>query len=291
LWRPFRFAVEYACLRACAAIAAFMPRRAWLWCGALLGDGLYVLRIYRQTVRKNMAFVGLWSADQQRRVTRRLYRNMGRYAAELLRPNGALPPAVIDGEGTLRRQMLGGQGGIVLFAHLGNWEVLPALLQRADCPVAIIAKPMQNPLVERWIRRHRQQVGVSFAAPAAALRQCLRVIRSHGLVALAIDQYPGRRGTPSTFLGRVTRTVRTSAGLALHTGCPVVGVYALLGADGTYRVSVQAIPPAVRPAAAGSDPVTDTLQAHNEAVSSWVTAHPDHWFGWFHRRFRDVVDY
>jgi lauroyl/myristoyl acyltransferase len=26
-------------------------------------------------------------------------------------------------------------------------------------------------------------------------------------------------------------------------------------------------------------------------VSRWVEAHPEHWFGWFHRRFKDKVLY
>jgi KDO2-lipid IV(A) lauroyltransferase len=283
--------LEYACLRACAALAGWMPRHVWLWCGGRLGDALYLLRFYRRTVRTNMGFVGLWSAARQRQITRQLYRNMGRYAAEFLRPACMPPPARIDGDETWRRQMGSDQGGIVLFAHLGNWEVLPALLQEAGHTVTIIAKPMRNRLVEHWIRQQRRHTGVSFALPRAALRRCLRLLRSGGLVALAIDQYPGRRGTPVEFLGRVTRTVRTSAGLAVHTGCPVTGVYALLGADGVYRVSVQALPPPVSSTAAGADPVTETLRAHNAALSAWVAAHPEHWFGWFHRRFKDCVRY
>jgi KDO2-lipid IV(A) lauroyltransferase len=269
------------------AIAAGTPRGLWLWCGARLGDLLCLLQVYRRTVRRNMEFVGLWSAEEQRRITRQLYRNVGRYAAECLRPTGTPPPALIEGDGALR----GPQGGIVLFAHLGNWEVLPALLRRVGRTVAVIAKPMENPLVERWVQRQRQRDGVSFTAPEAALRHCLRVIRGSGLVALAIDQYPGRRGTLSTFLGKATRTVRTSAGLAVHTGCPVVGVYALLGADGVYRVSVQAVPALAAAVPPGTDPVTETLQAHSAVVSAWVTAHPEHWFGWFHRRFRHAVEY
>jgi|GEM_PF-527292 len=289
LWRPVQHAMEYLCLRVCVTLAAWMPRQAWLWCGARLGDLGHALRVYRRVVRKNMECVGLWSPEEQRRITRELYRNTGRYAAEFLRPSATPPPARIQGEETLRQQYCGGRGGIVLFAHMGNWEVLPGLLRRAGHTASVVAKPMANPLVDAWLQRRRELAGVAFALPEAALRHCLRAIRGQSLVSLAIDQYPGRRGTPCPFLGRVTRTVRTSAGLAVHTECPVTGVYALLGPDGVYQVSIEVVPtPAAVP---GTDRVNATLEAHNAVISAWVVAHPEHWFGWFHRRFKDLVEY
>ncbi len=292
LWRAFRHSVEYLCLLAAATVAASLPRRVWLWCGARLGDALYVLRCRRRTVLINMDLVGLWPAAQQRRIMRQLYRNTGRYAADFLRPS-VPPPAVlqVSGDDKAVCEALLHRGGIVLFAHLGNWEVLPALLRGSGRTITVIAKPMANPLVERWLQRKRQAIGVSFIAPGSALRQCLRVVRDQGLIAMAIDQYPGRRGTPSVFLGHLTRTVRSSAGLTVHTGCPVTGVYALLGDDGAYRVAVEAVPSPGSAAVPGVDSVTEVQQAHNTAVSAWVRAHPEHWFGWFHRRFKDVVTY
>lgn len=288
-WGRLRHRLEYACLRGCSALAGRVPRPVWLWCGARLGDLLCLAGFYRRVVRRNMEFAGVGPAETRRRVTRHLYRNIGRYAADFLRPNDMLPPVRVHGKETLRRQAGADQGGIVLFAHLGNWEILPALLQQVGHDVVAIAKPMKNPLVEGWLQHRRRSVGVSCAIPRAALRHCLRVLRGGALVALAIDQYPGRHGTPAPFLGRATRTVRTSAGLAVHTGCPVTGAYAILGADGVYDVWVEPIPPA--PAGPGRDPVNAALQTHSAAISSWVAAYPEHYFGWFHRRFRDSLRY
>jgi Kdo2-lipid IVA lauroyltransferase/acyltransferase len=291
LWRPVRYRIEYASLRVCTAIASHVPRRLWLWCGARLGDMLYALRFYRRTVRKNMDYVGLWSPERQQQITRQLYRNMGRYGADFLRGTAKAPPAQFDNEPLLHQQMPPGQAGVVLFAHFGNWEILPALLERVGRSGEIIAKPMRNPLVESWLHSHRVQAGISFIEPALALRRCLHVLREGGLVALAIDQYPGRRGTPAPFLGRVTLTVRTSAALAVHTQCPVTAVYALLGEDGVYRVSAEAVATAAADGAEKAATVDRTLQIHNAVLSAWVQAHPEHWFGWFHRRFKDGIAY
>jgi KDO2-lipid IV(A) lauroyltransferase len=233
--------------------------------------------------------VGLWPADEQCRITRQLYRNMGRYASELLQPPGRVPVAVVRGEESWQR--VGAErGALVIFAHLGNWEILPAILGRTAKCLSVIAKPMRNPLVERWIRRRRQDLGVLMAEPRNALRHCLRALAQQGFIAIAIDQYPGRKGSPSVFLGRQTLTVRTSAGLAAHTGCPVTGIYALLDEQGVYRVSIEPVP-TPQPAASGTDRVSATLAAHNTVISRWVTDHPEHWFGWFHRRFKDAVAY
>jgi KDO2-lipid IV(A) lauroyltransferase len=274
-----------------AGVAGLTPRRLCLWSGARLGDVLFVLGFYRHTVRKNMEFVGLWPADEQDRIARRLYRNMGRYAFELLQPADRVPVAVIEGEAIWQR--IGAdpaQGALVIFAHLGNWEILPVILSRTTKCLSIIAKPMRNPLVEKWIRRRRQCLGVILEEPRNALRHCLRALKQHASIAIAIDQYPGSKGTPSVFLGQRALTVRTSAGLAARTGCPVTGVYALLDEQGVYRVRIESVP-TPQPADAEGDAVSATLQAHNALISRWVTEHPEHWFGWFHRRFKDSISY
>ncbi|MBN2452145.1 MAG: hypothetical protein JXR77_17295 [Lentisphaeria bacterium] len=291
LWRPCRFLLEFLCLRLAAVLASLLPRRVWLWLGARTGDVLYLLGVYRRTVRRNMDYVALWPPDERRGIVRRLYRNMGRYAAEMLRPPGETPPAVIEGRELLRRPADAGGGRLVLFAHMGNWELLPVILGDVPERLQVVAKPMRNPLVQKWLQGRRRGLGILPAQPRNALRHCLRAIGEHDIVAIAIDQYPGRRGTPSTFLGRQTRTVRTSAGLAARTGCPVVAVYALLEATGSYRVSIESVPGQAALPDRGPEWITAIQQAHNDVVSRWVVDHPEHWFGWFHRRFKDAIVY
>jgi lauroyl/myristoyl acyltransferase len=215
---------------------------------------------------------------------------MGRYFTDALR-GGDIPFQVADGSDTrLDRDRQNGKGLLLLFSHLGNWEQLLAYLSKRPflSPATVVAKPLHNPLVDRWLerKRNRRAPGIGFVRPENAVRQSLRSLRAGGTAAYAIDQYGGRTGLPSAFLGQKTSTVRSTAGLEKKTQCRVVGAYALLLTDNTYRIVVEDLPPAN-----GEATVPDLLDRHNDLISGWIRQHPEHWFGWFHRRFRDVVEY
>jgi len=289
--RTARFALEYSVLRAILVAGALLPRSVLLWTGACLGALLHATGFYRAIVRQNLAFVGIWSTEEQRRITRRLYRNMGRYAADLVRPASRLPPSRVENELLLAEQSTPARGVIGIIAHFGNWEILAGLLGGRVGRVAVVAKAMRNPFVEAWLRRRREQGGVVLIGPRHAVRQSLRILQQNGVVAILIDQYAGAMGRPATFLGKRTSTIRTVAGLAHRTGCGVIAAYALLQEDGTYRVVLQAPEPPAPLPEDDTAAVAALQEEHNRVVSAWIREHPDHWFGWFHRRFKDVLDY
>lgn len=281
------FRLSYLALRASVAVVRCLPRRFVLWVGDQFGAVARLLGIRRRIVRCNLEFVG-YPAEEQQRIERRLYRLTGRYFADMVR-GGSLPFAFDAASSEVLNTMSHHEGGaLVLFSHLGNWEVLVSSLIDRFPVAVIVAKPLRNPLVNRWVERLRQRRNptVRFVPPVNALRQNLRSLRNGGCAAFAIDQYGGSSGQLSPFLGKPTSTVRSTAGIEGRTGCPVLGTYALLGSDNTYRVVVEPLP-----ASAPGTSVECLLDRHNALISAWIRQHPEHWFGWFHRRFKDVVEY
>ena len=83
---------EYLLLRLLQAVLSIIPRNSALAIGSVLGICLFLSGAYRKIIRKNMEFVNLWPPEQQKTITRKLYRMMGRYAADFLRPSTPLPP-------------------------------------------------------------------------------------------------------------------------------------------------------------------------------------------------------
>jgi lauroyl/myristoyl acyltransferase len=276
-------------LRLAVGVLTILPRRLALWLGEQAGWLARLLHVRRGTVRCNLTAAG-YAGDEHRRIERRLYRQMGRYMVDAMR-GGKIPFHVAEGSDTrLDQGERSNNGLLLLFSHLGNWEQLLIYLsgQPFLAPATIVAKPMHNPMVNRWLERERaaRAPGIAFVPPQNALRQSLRSLRAGGTAAFAIDQYGGSTGLPSQFLGQRTSTVRSTAGLERKTGCRVVGAYALLESDNSYRIVVDDLPPAEADAT-----VPDLLDRHNELISGWIRQYPEHWFGWFHRRFRDVVEY
>ena len=119
----------------------------------------------------------------------------------------------------------------------------------------------------------------------------MTVLRRGGIIAMLIDQYAGGQGSPSPFLGKNTSTVRTVAGLLHKTDCGIVFAYALLQNDGTYAVEIEEGPHLDVSRDDQEQFITAYQKTHNDVLSRWIVQHPDHYFGWFHRRFKDVMSY
>jgi KDO2-lipid IV(A) lauroyltransferase len=278
-------------LRLLQAFFSIAPRPAALGAGSFIGRCLYLSGAYRKVVSKNMEFVNIWPPDVQKAITKRLYRMMGRYAADFLRSRTPLPPHEIRNYEVIPPLFEKGKGVIALLGHFGNWELLADIFgHRLGC-LSVVAKPMRNPLVDRWLAKKRAAASVETIYAEHALRKMYEAVRKNGIVAVLIDQNAGAQGTPAPFLGRETSTVRTVAGLVQKTGCAVLPIYALLRDDSSYEVSMSVAPEPDTTGKSGDECVTVYQRQHNDIVSGWIRQHPEHWFGWFHKRFRDSVRY
>lgn len=268
-----------------------IPRRTALSFGSLCGSIIYHLGIYRHIVSKNMEHVGLWDSTSMDRITRSLYRNIGRYAVDFLRPAHPLPPHEIHDFEKIEPSLGRGRGTIVILAHLGNWEMLATVFGKRTGRLHVVAQTMNNTIVDKWLLAKRTASSVTTIYTTRALRKMMDVIRKDGIIAILIDQFTKRHGTPAPFLGKEAKTVRTVAGLVRKTGCSVISTHAIIRPDGGYDVTMIDIPESDLTVLFEEAVIAAVQKQHNDTLSNQILAHPDHWFGWFHRRFRGYVDY
>ncbi|MBN2038337.1 MAG: lysophospholipid acyltransferase family protein [Chitinispirillaceae bacterium] len=284
--------LEYYSLRLLQELLSIMPRNAALRIGAAIGTLLYWSGAYRSIVRKNMDLVGWWTPVQTAAIKKRLYRNMGRYAVDFLRSTRPRPNYRTHNFETIEAMQQKGKGTIVLLAHFGNWEILADLFGSRVRNLNVVAKPMKNRLVDSWLARKRDNARVTTIYMKNALRRIYSALRNNDLVAVLIDQHAGGgQGTPIPFLGKETATVRTVAGLVHKTGCAVMPVYAIMQEDGAYDIVIAAAEPPDLSGMTEDECITAYQIQHNEIIGSWIRMYPEHWFGWFHKRFREHVRY
>jgi KDO2-lipid IV(A) lauroyltransferase len=281
---------EYALLRLIEAGFSLPPRPLALKFGALLGMLLYHGGFRRNIVRKNMAYVGLWSLDERERITRRLYRTMGRYIADFMRVHRRLPPYDFPGFHLIAHHLTRGKGIIAVLGHFGNWEILTTLFGRS-VQMHVVVMPMKNRLVDEWLARKRAATGVVTINKRNALRGILSALKDNRLVAVLIDQNARDQGTMTPFMGREASTVRTVAGLLHHTDCSIFLVHALLRPDGAYTIVLEEGRELGVPRDNQEAFIAAYQKEHNDVLSRWIRQDPEHWFGWFHRRFGSAVKY
>lgn len=285
------YKIEYFLVRLLEILLSAMPRKLALKIGAAAGVCLYFSGAYRKTVRTNMKYVGRWTDDQIEGIIKQLYKNIGRYATDFIRNHRILPAHSIHNFEILESAIAKGKGVIAILGHFGNWELLANVFGKKMPDLNVIAKPMKNGIVDEWLAKKREAASVKTIYTKQALRKMVEVLKRNGIIAILIDQYAGNHGNTVPFLGKDANTVRSVAGLVYKTGCSVVPTFAVMRDDGSYDIMIYEAPSIDTEGKSQDQCILEYQKLHNDILSEWILNQPEHYFGWFHKRFRGFIKY
>jgi KDO2-lipid IV(A) lauroyltransferase len=177
-----------------------------------------------------------------------------------------------------------GKGMITVIGHLGNWELIGLAVCAAGLPLHSLARPIENPWVDRHLQRFRTQTGQRIISKYEALGEMIRVIRGNEILIVQVDQDARKHGIYVDFFGRPASTHRSPAILSLKYGTPIVVADIFRDGDGIHHcvLSDPLLPDEFR---GRPDPVRALTQAYTAKFEECVRAHPDQWF-WLHDRWK-----
>jgi len=174
-----------------------------------------------------------------------------------------------------------GRGVLVATAHLGNWEFSAFAHALLTEPMAVVARPMDNPLLDDVVTRYRTMSGNQVIGRGQNfLRPLMETLRDNGAVGILADQnVTADRGVFVEFFGRKACVDAGLVRLAHRTGAAVVPGYALWSeAEGRYVLHFE--PEIEMSGDAQAD--TQAVQARLEAA---IRRAPEQWL-WIHRRWK-----
>jgi KDO2-lipid IV(A) lauroyltransferase len=169
---------------------------------------------------------------------------------------------------------------LILTGHCGNWELLAAALNVRGLGMAVVARELDDPGLQRSLLALRERFGtrtIVRGTPGAA-RDLLRTLRSGGALGMLIDQDTKVEGVWVDFFGRPAWTPVGAADIALRLGAIVLPTFVERLPDGSHRARVE--PPLDLPA----DPTAAT-QAMTARIEAQIRRVPEQWV-WMHRRWR-----
>lgn len=285
--------VEYAAIAALRAIIARIPIERAVKVGAAAGGlAMAVDRFNRRVALRNLG-IAFPAAGQSARlaILRGMYRNWGRMAAEwahfgeLDRSNiGRF--VVYDGEQHWR-EALGrsrGHGLLVLTGHFGNFELLSLAHSIYGTPIAIVHRPLRNPLFDDDVAAQRMRFGNRIIPRRGAGREILRALRDNWMVAIPID-LDVRKGVFVDFFSLKACTTDGLARLALTSGTPVVAAFMVRQGSGPrHAITVTPQIEIVR-TRDREESVRENTQRFTAIFEQMVRRYPDHW-NWIHRRWK-----
>jgi KDO2-lipid IV(A) lauroyltransferase len=174
---------------------------------------------------------------------------------------------------------------VLVTAHIGNWELSGLAHGWLFGPIGVVARPLDNPALDRRLNAFREAGGNAVISKFEALREVLRRLRDGGAVGILLDQNVQEQdGIFVEFFGRPAATTTVAAALAVKAGCALLLGHTELRPDGRYRLAYD---PPLRWSPSGDRDadvrrLTQVLTRHIEA---WVRAAPEQWL-WIHRRWK-----
>lgn len=288
---PLRHALEYAFAAPFVALLGALPHGAARRLGAALGAAAGALdRRRRKVARANLehALPELSPAERER-IVDRCFRHFGAAFCDALSARRFAASELCrrvtwEGFEHLLAAERAGRGVIVLSAHFGNWEVVPAALAATHGPMASVGRPIDNPRVDRLVQGLRTRFGNRSLAKRGAVREMFRILAQGGRLGLLIDQrVRAEEAIDVPFFGRPALTSPIVARLALKTGAPVLPVAGYQEPGGRYRVVFE---PPLWPA--GEDDPETTLAFTRrclEVSEAAIRRHPEQWL-WLHDRWK-----
>lgn len=245
----------------------------------------------RRLVAENLARAFPEKAPHElARLERAVFAHFGGLAAELLRserePVGSLLARVeVAGLDHVRAAAASGRGVFFATPHLGCWEWASIVTAAHGFPMTVVARPLDNPLLDARLTAMREKSGCRVVSKRDAARTLLKTLRGGGFVGILADQ---RARPPDAvvvpYFGRPASTTTSIARLAEKTGALLLPAVCLRTGPGRWRLTFsEAVDPAAFPAAERAvEPLTARITA---VVEGQVRAAPEQWL-WLHDRWR-----
>jgi len=233
----------------------------------------------RKVIGRNIqaAFPELDAAERDSLVTR-IIANAGRLIAEMAKIR-----CFVDGTQGARLTLRGGIGGslgykgkaIYVGAHLGNWELMPILLNRHGVPLTIIYSSFSHQAIETRLMAARQRTGSKYVEKENALRGCIDALKRDESIAMMVDQRVDS-GIEVEFFGRPTLFTHFPARMARKFDCPIIVGEAIRLGPGEVEVTFR--DPIFPNREGGAVTEQELTQAMASAIEDAIRRHPDQWF-------------
>jgi KDO2-lipid IV(A) lauroyltransferase len=263
-----------------------------------LADGLAWLayrldRRHRLVADDNLAhaFPGRHDGRQRDELVRAVYRHFCTLLVDVVHAPRKLHPVTwrryldLAGGRAVVEALLAGRPVMLVTGHFGNWEMGGFLLGLLGFRTYAIARTLDNPHLDRFLRSFREHTGQGILSKDGDFGRIQAVLAANGVLGTLADQDAGPRGLFVDFFGRPASTHKAVALLSLEYNVPllVIGV-PRVGSPMRYTVQAEDL---IRPEeyAGRPDAVKAITQRYTAALERLVRRAPEQYF-WLHRRWK-----
>ncbi|MBF0490555.1 MAG: lysophospholipid acyltransferase family protein [Candidatus Omnitrophica bacterium] len=145
----------------------------------------------------------------------------------------------ISGVEQLNEVIHKGKGGILVSAHLGNWEMGGAVLSLLGYPMSVVALAHKDDRVNVFFNKKREFFGAVVIQTNVAIRRCLGHLKRNRIVAILADRDFGHHGLYRSFFGKKSVIPKGAALFALKTGAPIIPAFFLRTDNNHFQIIIK----------------------------------------------------
>lgn len=289
--------IEYLLARTVLGGLGMFPR------GVAVGIGVGIARIgyrmlgsLRRTGMKNLeiAFPDL-PVSAREMLLKGTFANLGRVLGEVSQFSRTTPAKIegivdfdLDDESQelYHRVKQEKRGVLITTGHLGNWELLVFAFAALHEPIAYLARPLDNPLIEELTVRIRTRFGNTPINKSNSVMTAIKMLRNGEILGVLADinAHP-KEGVFVSFFGVDACTSAGPAMLAIRTNSVIVPFFCVYdGEKKRYKIVRGAI---LEPSQTGDreHDILETTRSFTMEIEKIIRQYPDQWL-WIHKRWK-----
>jgi len=175
---------------------------------------------------------------------------------------------------------------VVVTAHFGNFEVGGYIMGFWGFPTFTMARPLDNPHLDRYVNRFRESMGQTIIPKHGTAELADALLSTGGTLVLVGDQHAGDKGVWVESFGRPVSCHKALALFALLNKAPML-ISAVRRLERPMRFEVRLADlydPALPDDELGG--VTELTQWYNDVLEDEIRLAPEQYW-WLHHRWRD----
>ena len=262
-----------------------LPLRFSYGLASLLADICYLTRRRdRESIIKNLKTILGGQGDRRllKKMSRELYKNFAKYLVDFFRfskiDNEYLKKFVkVDGVHNIDAALAKGKGGILVSAHIGNWELGGSVVSMIGYPLSAVVLPHRNKKIDAFFRSQRLIGKFKPIEIGAAVKECYHVLRANKLLALLGDRDFTKNGLMLDFFGKKTLFPKGPAVFGYRLGSAIVPTLMVREQDDTFRLIFEEPIYADRQKPE-DEAVLELTKRCASIIESYVRRYPTQWY-------------
>ena len=238
----------------------------------------------RKAVQNNLKVILPDSSDVPFHA-REVFRNFGRYLVEFFKTSEIIDDdfiknrVQISGAQHLECALKGGKGGIIVSAHIGNWELGAMLVSMLGYPLMAVALPHKERPVNDLFNQRREAKGITVVPMNMAIRRCTEQLKENKFIALVADRDFSNHGFEMDFLGRKMLIPKGPAMFSWKTGAPIIPVFLVRGENGNFIMTCckPIDPPSKNTPLSEDEVVLGIMRRYVPIIEEQIRACPSQW--------------